>query len=111
MSKVGQLIKNNKEINSGNKSPFYDYRKRVKSAAEKINFEDQSVMDYMLGHNKNRIDGIYKKLSVSEHIKLQKELHKKLGSPIEEIKPGKDVIELHGGFGITPETMRVFRKG
>ena len=36
----------------------------------------------MFGHNQNRIDAIYKKLTPGEYIKYQKELHKKIGSPI-----------------------------
>ena len=80
MTKVGQIIKS-KGMTDNPNSPFYDLRRRGKSVG-KLGYEDVSTMDYMFGHNRNRIDAIYKSLSVSEHIKLQKELHKKLNSPI-----------------------------
>ena len=80
MTKVGQIIKSKGMTNNPN-NPFYDLRRRGKSVG-KLDYEDVSTMDYMFGHNRNRIDAIYKTLSVSEHIELQKELHKKLNSPI-----------------------------
>ena len=79
MTKVGQLIKN--KIGSDNKDPFYDLRRRGKSVG-KLGFEDVSTQDYMFGHNRNRIDAIYKTLSIDKHIELQKNLHKKIESPI-----------------------------
>ena len=55
----------------------------------------------MFGHERSRLDRVYNIKTVSEHITLQKELHKKLGSPIYEkgtekkidfrIVSGKDV--------------------
>lgn len=79
MTKVGQLIKN--KIGSDNKDPFYDLRRRGKSVG-KLEYSDVSTQDYMFGHNRNRIDAIYKTLSIDKHIELQKSLHKKLNSPI-----------------------------
>jgi len=79
MTKVGQLIKN--KIGSDNKDPFYDLRRRGKSVG-KLEYSDVSTQDYMFGHNRNRIDAIYKTLSIDKHIELQKSLHKKINSPI-----------------------------
>ena len=87
VTKVSQLIKNKikdsggKSITNNPNSPFVDLRRRGKSVG-KLTYEEASIQDYMFGHNKNRIDAIYKKLTPSEYIKQQKELHKKIGSPI-----------------------------
>ena len=112
-TKVGQLIKNDKEISSGNKNHFYDYRKRMKDVGGFLNTVDQSVMDYMLGNNKNRLDAIYRQMNPSKHIELQKELHKKLNTPFEDVAPTKDNLGgLEVGSGpFTPQNMRILRKG
>ena len=80
VTKVSQLIKNKLKSDNPN-SPFIDLRRRGKSVG-KLTYEDASIQDYMFGHNQNRIDAIYKKLTPGEYIKYQKELHKKIGSPI-----------------------------
>ena len=80
VTKVSQLIKNKLKSDNPN-SPFVDLRRRGKSVG-KLTYEDASIQDYMFGHNQNRIDAVYKKLTPSEYIKYQKELHKKIGSPI-----------------------------
>ena len=80
VTKVSQLIKSKLKSDNPN-SPFIDLRRRGKSVG-KLTYEDASIQDYMFGHNQNRIDAIYKNLTPGEYIKYQKELHKKIGSPI-----------------------------
>ena len=83
LGKAGKMIiDNNLTNNTANvRSAFYDLRRRGKSVG-KLGFEDVSTQDYMFGHNRNRIDAIYKTLSIDKHIELQKNLHKKIESPI-----------------------------
>ena len=89
LTKVTQLIKN--KVGTDNPdSPFVDLRRMGKRIG-KLDFDEVSKQDYMFGHNKNRIDAIYKGrregLTLQENIKFQKELHKKMKSPIEEFAP------------------------
>ena len=65
MTKVGQIIKS-KGMTDNPNSPFYDLRRRGKSVG-KLTYEDASIQDYMFGHNPNRIDAVYKKLTPSEY--------------------------------------------
>ena len=80
-TKVGQLINKNK-LSDNPQSAFYDLRRRGKSVDAKLDARDTATEHYMFGHERSRIDRIYNIKTVSEHINLQKELHKKINSPI-----------------------------
>lgn len=85
----GKFISESAKINSlaklfgsDNTNPFYDLRRRGKESANKLSYSETSTLDFMMGHNRNRLDAIYKNIKPKDVINLQKELHKKLNSPI-----------------------------
>jgi len=81
-AKVGQLI-NKKKMSDNPNSAFYDLRRRGKSIGAKLGGKESATENYLFGHERTRIDRVYNIKEASDLIIAQKELHKKMGSPID----------------------------
>ena len=82
---VGKLIQKGKMTDNPS-SAFYDLRRRGKSIGAKLNPEEQATENYLFGHDRTRISRTYDIKNVDSLIRLQKEYHKKINTPIENVK-------------------------
>ena len=57
-------------------NPFFDLRRRMQSFDIK-DAKDKDAINYLLGHEKTRIERMYDLKDIKSHIQLQKELQSK----------------------------------
>lgn len=86
---------------SDNKTPFLDLRRRIsKLGNDVLTGDEYRALNYMLGHDKTRIEKIYVLNTVEESITKQKAIHNKIGikkptdAKLETSKPKKSVKDM-----------------
>jgi len=85
VTRLGQSF--NKDFIANEKSKFTDTRRRMQTkGGEKLSGPEYREMNFLLGHDLSAIKQIYDVPTKSNIIASQKALHKKLGSPIENVK-------------------------
>jgi sulfur relay (sulfurtransferase) DsrC/TusE family protein len=73
---------------SDNTKRLTDTRRRAQTiGAKKLGGAQFRELNYLLGHEVTKIQEIYNVSDIASVIKSQKELHKKIGSPISELNP------------------------
>ena len=72
---------------SDNTKKLTDTRRRAQTIGAKLDGGDFRKLNYLLGHEISKIQEIYNVSDIASVIKSQKELHKKIKSPISELNP------------------------
>ena len=72
---------------SDNTKRLTDTRRRAQTIGAKLDGGDFRKLNYLLGHEISKIQEIYNVNDIASVIKSQKELHKKIDSPISELNP------------------------
>ena len=88
LSKGKYVTETGKITPSDNKKRLTDTRRRAQTiGGEKLGGAQFRELNYLLGHEISSIQEIYNVKDIGSVIKSQKELHKKINSPISELSP------------------------